>query len=165
MGTTHSNMATATSSDELSASFAAEQDAVDALAGLRGEFLLPTLGSVSGAVSDPRHDEPSVYLCGNSLGLQPKRTRELINEELDVWAARGVNGHFDHGKGRPWVSIDENVTDKMARVVGAQQTSEVAVMNTLTVNLHLLMIPFYRPTASRYKIVFEEKAFPSDHVK
>lgn len=127
-------------------------------------------------------DEPCLYLCGNSLGLQPKGTRKLLEEELTTWARRcalsffvcsllipfafhrGVNGHFDHEYGRPWVTIDETVRDESACLVGALPL-EVIVMNTLTSNLHFLMASFYRPTKDRYKIVFEEKAFPSDHVR
>ncbi|KAJ3368156.1 hypothetical protein HDU91_000788 [Kappamyces sp. JEL0680] len=103
-----------------------------------------------------------VYLCGNSLGLQPKETRRLLNEELDVWAAGGVTGHFRHRHNRPWVSIDEVAIGPSARIVGAKD-HEVAVMNTLTANLHFLMVPFYRPTPGRFKIIMEAKAFPSDY--
>ncbi|ORY53481.1 kynureninase [Rhizoclosmatium globosum] len=101
-------------------------------------------------------------MIGNSLGLQPVATRKLINEELDVWADRGVNGHFDHPLNRPWVSVDDNVLEQSARIVGAKSTSEVAIMNTLTSNLHFLLVSFYRPTPLRYKIIMEAKAFPSD---
>ncbi|TPX34178.1 hypothetical protein SmJEL517_g03079 [Synchytrium microbalum] len=103
-----------------------------------------------------------IYLCGNSLGLQPKRTRELISEELHVWADRGVNGHFDHPHNRPWALIDDHVVQSTAKIVGAKE-SEVAVMNSLTANLHFLMVSFYRPTSTRHKILMEPKCFPSDH--
>jgi len=80
-----------------------------------------------------------------------------------VWSKRGVNGHFDHQFGRPWVTIDETVKDQSARIVGASAL-EVAILNSLTVNLHLLLCSFYTPTEKRHKILFEAKAFPSDHV-
>ncbi|KAG2223271.1 hypothetical protein INT45_006997 [Circinella minor] len=139
-------------------------DKEDSLAKYRNEFAIPIRRNVSG---DSPHnasdlDKPSVYLCGNSLGLMPKRSRELVMQELDVWAARGVEGHWDHPHNRPWAPCDENVKDGLAHLVGAKP-SEVTAMNTLTANLHAMMAAFYRPTAERYKIVIEAKAFPSDH--
>ncbi|MEP6792941.1 MAG: kynureninase [Saprospiraceae bacterium] len=101
----------------------------------------------------------SIYLCGNSLGLQPKKVKEYVNEELDDWAALGVEGHL-HAR-HPWLPYHEFLTKSMADLVGAHQ-SEVVVMNSLTVNLHLLMASFYRPTKKRYKILIESDAFPSD---
>jgi kynureninase len=101
----------------------------------------------------------SIYLCGNSLGLQPKKVKEYVNETLDDWAALGVEGHL-HAR-HPWLPYHEFLTQSTARLVGAN-TSEVVVMNSLTVNLHLLMASFYRPTADRYKILIESDAFPSD---
>lgn len=103
--------------------------------------------------------EDSIYLCGNSLGLQPKKAKEYVNETLDDWAALGVEGHL-HAR-HAWLPYHEFLTQSMARLVGARD-SEVVVMNSLTVNLHLLMASFYRPTADRYKIVIESDAFPSD---
>jgi len=100
-----------------------------------------------------------VYLCGNSLGLQPRSVPALVQAELDKWQKVAVIGHWT-GE-RPWLNIDSILTDKMARVVGALPI-EVAVMGTLTNNNHTLMIPFYRPTAERYKIIIEKGAFPSD---
>ena len=91
-------------------------------------------------------EDDCVYLCGNSLGLQPKSTKELLTQELQVWQESGVHGHFNHRYNRPWVSTDDNLTSSMAKIVGALD-SEVAVLNSLTVNLHLMMISFYRPTA------------------
>ncbi|KAK9469723.1 pyridoxal phosphate-dependent transferase [Lipomyces arxii] len=128
----------------------------------RDQFRIPTRAEItlSSSISDPHR--PSTYLCGNSLGLLPVATKRIIGEELDIWGKSGVYGHFRHDKDRPWVTIDEVPAQKMAKVVGAQP-SEVAVMTTLTTNLHLLMISFYRPTPSRYKIMIERKAFPSDH--
>ena len=99
------------------------------------------------------------YLAGNSLGLQPKKTREWVDQELEDWAQLGVEGHF-HGR-HPWLSYHELLTASTARLVGALPV-EVVVMNTLTVNLHLMMMSFYRPTSSRYRIIIEKGAFPSD---
>lgn len=101
----------------------------------------------------------SIYLCGNSLGLQPKKVKEYVNEELDDWAMLGVEGHL-HAR-HPWLTYHEFLTNSMARLVGGNP-SEVVVMNSLTVNLHLLMASFYRPTKQRYKILIESDAFPSD---
>lgn len=128
---------------------ARSRDVLDALAPLRQEFLFPTLDD----------EDPAIYLCGNSLGLQPKRTRELVEIELADWARLGVEGHF-HGA-NPWYDYHEFLAVPMARVVGAKP-EEVVVMNALTVNLHLMMVSFYRPTPKRYKIVIEGGAFPSD---
>ncbi|MGB4849543.1 MAG: kynureninase [Saprospiraceae bacterium] len=101
----------------------------------------------------------SIYLCGNSLGLQPKKVKEYVNEELDDWAALGVEGHL-HAR-HPWLPYHEFLTKSMADLVGAHQ-NEVVVMNSLTVNLHLLMASFYKPTPKRHKILIESDAFPSD---
>ena len=109
---------------------------------------------------------PCIYFCGNSLGLQPKQTHALILEELKIWATRGVNGHFNHPLSRPWVSAAEEVNVHMANVVGALP-EEVSVMGSLTGNIHTLFASFYKPGVSkkgRYKLIIEEKAFPSDHV-
>lgn len=103
--------------------------------------------------------EDSIYLCGNSLGLQPKKVKEYVNETLEDWASLGVEGHL-HAR-HAWLPYHEFLTQSMARLVGAHD-SEVVVMNSLTVNLHLLMASFYRPTADRYKILIESDAFPSD---
>ncbi len=100
-----------------------------------------------------------VYLTGNSLGLQPKRAAEILNEELEDWARYGVEGHF-HAR-RPWVSYHENLIATAAEIVGAKPI-EVVHMNSLTTDIHLLMVSFYRPTVERYKIICEAKAFPSD---
>ncbi len=108
----------------------------------------------------PQHNGNDVlYLCGNSLGLQPKGIRPAILRELDHWAEHGVEGHF-RGE-MPWMHYHRFLTDAAARLVGALP-QEVVVMNTLTTNLHLMMVSFYRPTAKRYKIVMEAGAFPSD---
>ncbi|HMW75778.1 MAG TPA: kynureninase, partial [Saprospiraceae bacterium] len=100
-----------------------------------------------------------IYLCGNSLGLQPKTTKEYIDNELEDWKNLGVEGHV-HAR-HPWMPYHEFLTEKMARIVGALP-SEVVVMNSLTVNLHLMMVSFYRPTKERYKILIEYSPFPSD---
>ncbi len=128
---------------------ALELDANDALAHFRNDFFIPNGPS----------GKPSVYLCGNSLGLQPKSAGRFLQDELEDWAKFGVEGHF-HG-GRPWFHYHKFLTEKAARVVGANNT-EVAIMNQLTTNLHLMMVSFYRPSGSRYKILMEAGAFPSD---
>ncbi len=109
----------------------------------------------------PRREDgsPYLYFCGNSLGLQPVSTRDALDQELRDWAQYGVEGHF-HAK-NPWMPYHEFLTSSMAEVVGAKN-HEVVVMNTLTVNLHLMMVSFYRPQAHRYKILIEHDAFPSD---
>ena len=108
----------------------------------------------------PQHEGRDViYLCGNSLGLAPKTAERALLDELHHWQREGVEGHF-RGE-RPWVDYHEQLTAHSAAVVGAQP-QEVVVMNTLTTNLHLLMVSFYRPTAKRFQIVMEAGAFPSD---
>jgi kynureninase len=107
----------------------------------------------------------SIYLCGNSLGVQPKRTRDYIDRYLTTWQHQGVYGHFKSIQGsvtEPWMHMDEQASTAMAPIVGAK-AREVAVMETLTANLHLLMASFYKPTKDKYKIIIEGKAFPSDH--
>ena len=126
------------------------RDAADPLASLRGEFLIP------------RHDDGSeqVYFCGNSLGLQPRATREALLAELDDWGSLAVEAHF---RGRhPWMPYHEFVREDLAALVGALP-HEVVAMNSLTVNLHLMMVSFYRPTPERSAILIERGAFPSDH--
>ncbi|KAJ3176614.1 hypothetical protein HDU87_004942 [Geranomyces variabilis] len=134
-------------------------DERDPLKPLRSEFLIPPRKSYVPDTSNP--DTPSIYLCGNSLGLQPAGLRTLVNEELDAWGALGVQGHFRHPHNRDWVTIDDHVVAESAKIVGAD-SSEVAIMNSLTANLHFLMVSFYRPTSTRFKILMEAKAFPSD---
>ncbi len=140
--------ASASGLEPSSRAFARALDAQDALAALRSEFWMPKHG-----------DGEALYFCGNSLGLQPKTVRLRVEEELLSWQTRGVEGHF-RGE-RPWAHTDDFVRKQMARVVGAQ-TAEVVVMNGLTTNLHLMMIPFYQPTARRFRILIEKKSFPSD---
>ncbi len=108
----------------------------------------------------PKHNgNEAIYLTGNSLGLQPKTVRAFIEQELKDWETLGVEGHV-HAK-NPWLPYHEFLTESLARIVGAKPI-EVVAMNSLTTNLHLLMVSFYRPTAERYKIVIEKGAFPSD---
>lgn len=127
----------------------------------RQDFLIPTNEGV-GATDHPQPLNECIYFCGNSLGLQPKLTKTLVDAELQIWASRGVQGHFRHDKW-PWVSIHETCTTSMAKLVGAR-VEEIAIMGSLTANLHLLMAAFYAPTPQRHKIIIESKAFPSDHV-
>lgn len=129
--------------------FAARMDASDPLRAFREDFHIPRTAD----------GDDCLYFCGNSLGLQPVGTREALDQELRDWAELGVEGHF-RAK-HPWMSYHEQLAEPVARFVGAEP-SEVVTMNTLTVNLHLLMVSFYRPTTSRWKIIIEEKAFPSD---
>uniref|UniRef100_G1P0Z3 Kynureninase n=2 Tax=Myotis lucifugus TaxID=59463 RepID=G1P0Z3_MYOLU len=105
-------------------------------------------------------DENAIYFLGNSLGLQPKMVKTYLEEELDKWAKMGAYGH-DIGK-RPWITGDETIAGLMTDIVGANE-KEIVLMNTLTVNLHLLLLSFFKPTPKRYKILLEAKAFPSDH--
>lgn len=129
--------------------YAKELDKNDALKSYRSLFHIPV---------DDKGKE-CIYFCGNSLGLQPKTTKKFINEVLDDWAKFGVDGHTEAK--HPWLPYHEFLTDTMAKIVGAKPI-EVVVMNTLTTNLHLLMVSFYQPTAKKYKIVIESDAFPSD---
>jgi kynureninase len=99
------------------------------------------------------------FTIGNSLGLQPRGTEKHLQIQLQKWYEQGVEAHFDQPT--PWLTIDDIVVDSMARLVGAK-SSEVVVMNSLTTNLHLMMSAFYHPTETRFKIITEKKAFPSD---
>lgn len=129
-------------------SFARECDAKDPLAKYRSEFYFPTF-----------HEKDVIYFTGNSLGLQPKRTKSFIEQELNDWAKWGVEGHFEAQN--PWFSYHELLTSKAAKIVGALD-KEVVITHSLTTNLHLLMVSFYRPEGKRFKILCEGKAFPSD---
>ncbi len=123
-------------------------DADDPLRTFRDRFWIPQSSG-----------KQQTYLVGNSLGLQPKNVAALVTEELEKWQTLGVRGHFESD--RPWLPYHELLTPTMAKIVGAQD-DEVVVMNTLTVNLHLMMATFYRPTKTRNKILIESHAFPSD---
>src|SRR5438105_3131417 len=129
--------------------FALQLDSEDALRHFRQKFHLP-LG---------KDDKPLIYFAGNSLGLMPKAARAIVEEELDNWAKLGVDAH--HAAGTPWYTYQEALREPTSRLVGAKPL-EVICMNSLTVNLHLMMATFYRPTKSRFKILMEEPAFPSD---
>jgi kynureninase len=121
--------------------------------------------TLSRSIEDP--SSSSIYFCGNSLGLQPKITRKYIDRFLQTWATKAVLGHFTshHDELSPrYTDADDTASKLMAPVVGALP-SEVAVMDTLTTNIHLLMASFYKPTKDKYKIILEGKAFPSDHVR
>ena len=128
--------------------FAQQLDSEDQLKHYREEFLFPQVNG-----------KQVIYFTGNSLGLQPKRTKKYVDEVMNDWANLAVEGHFYAEK--PWWDYQERFAKPLSKIVGALPT-EVTVMNTLTVNLHLMMVSFYRPTAKRYKIICESKAFPSD---
>ena len=128
--------------------FAKELDDKDSLKHFRQKFFIP------------QHEgKDCVYLTGNSLGLQAKTTSKYVQQELDDWAKLGVEGHFQAKN--PWMPYHEIFPQQLSKIVGCKE-SEVVVMNSLTVNLHLLMVSFYRPSKQRYKIICEAKAFPSD---
>lgn len=133
---------------ENSREFAQQLDAQDALAKYRNEFNFPKVNG-----------KKTIYFTGNSLGLQPKSAKTYINEVMTDWADMAVEGHFFADK--PWWDYHERFSKPLSKVVGALP-SEVTVMNTLTVNLHMMMVSFYQPTEKRFKIICEEKAFPSD---
>ncbi len=128
--------------------FAKEMDLKDPLREFRDRFYFPQM-----------HGKDVVYLTGNSLGLQPKSTQEIVVKELEDWATWGVEGHF-HAR-NPWFSYQDILTEQIASILGAK-SEEVVSMNSLTTNLHLLLVSFYRPTKTRYKILCEYDLFPSD---
>ncbi len=136
-------------------------DARDPLRNLRGEFLMPDARSVAACAGGSWEVSggEAVYLTGNSLGCQPKGVAQDVSRELEDWARLGVEGHL-HGRD-PWLPYHEQFRGALGRVVGAMPT-EVVAMNSLTVNLHLLMASFYTPTRERFKIMIEDSAFPSD---
>lgn len=128
--------------------FARSLDKKDPLKHFRGKFFIPQ-----------HQGKDCIYLTGNSLGLQAKTTSQYVQQELDDWATLGVEGHFQATN--PWLPYHEVFPEQLSKIVGCKE-HEVVVMNQLTVNLHLLMVTFYRPTKQRYKIICEAKAFPSD---
>ena len=129
-------------------SFANQLDKEDPLKGFKSKFYIPII-----------HGKESIYFTGNSLGLQPKAAQEYVLNELEDWANFGVEGHV-HAR-HPWIQYHEMFPEKLAPILGALE-DEIVVMNQLTINLHLLLTSFYRPTKQRYKIICEAKAFPSD---
>jgi kynureninase len=129
--------------------YAKKQDEQDELSHYRNQFHIP---------KDHEGNE-LIYLCGNSLGLQPKSTKAYINQELEDWANLGVEGHTDAKN--PWLPYHEFLAESTAKLVGAKPI-EVVTMNSLTANLHFMMVSFYQPTKERYKIIIESDAFPSD---
>ena len=150
-------------SDELLRARGERLDAEDPLSSFRAKFNLPTGGAAGGGGGDGGGKAaPCVYLCGNSLGAQPAATRDAVLRDLQGWRELGVEGHFTQP--HSWVDIEDTTTAMGARLVGARE-SEVVHMNSLTVNLHLMMVAFYRPErggGGRRKIMMEQKAFPSD---
>ncbi|AMM52830.1 kynureninase [Rufibacter sp. DG15C] len=128
--------------------FAQAQDAADSLRNFREQFHIPQ-----------QNGQDTVYLCGNSLGLQPKSARAAVEEEMHKWATLGVEGHFTGDT--PWFTYHKALAGPSARIVGAKP-EEVVIMNQLTVNLHLMLVSFYQPKEGRYKILTEAGAFPSD---
>ncbi|MCF6299671.1 MAG: kynureninase [Proteobacteria bacterium] len=130
--------------------YAQQLDSSDPIAHMRDEFHIPKQAN----------GEDEIYLCGNSLGLQPKRTAEYLNYELTQWQKLGVKGHFSGEF--PWMPYHEFLAEESAKLVGAK-ASEVVNMNSLTANLHFMMVSFYKPSAKRHKILIEQHAFPSDH--
>ena len=176
---------------ELGREHASRLDSQDELQHLRAEFIIPskkdirskTLSSACkissyhtrtrstcsliASKSDDRNDDAlSIYFCGNSLGLQPRRTTERLHSHLAAWAKKGVLGHFtkhDDSTLPPFLHVDDVAAKLMAPIVGTKPEN-VAVMETLTANLHFMMASFYRPTREKFKIIIEGKAFPSDHV-
>jgi kynureninase len=135
---------------EASARYAEYLDKKDSISNLRKKFYLPKSNTLEREI---------IYFCGNSLGLQPKNSKEFVNNEFDAWASSGVDAHVKELN--PWVSYHEIVAKSLSQLLGAKE-EEVVAMNSLTTNLHLLMISFYRPNKKRFKIVIEKGAFPSD---
>ncbi|MES1221915.1 MAG: kynureninase, partial [Bacteroidota bacterium] len=133
---------------EASLKFAKKLDEKDPLKKFRKQFHFPT-----------RKGKKAIYFCGNSLGLQPKNTAKAIKQELKDWKNLAVAGYY--GAKNPWLFYQDNFKQPLSTLMGCKQ-EEVTVMNALTVNLHLLLLSFYRPTAGRYKIIMEAGAFPSD---
>ena len=175
-------------SEHLSRQYAFRLDWEDPLKHLRAEFIIPSKADLKsktlissnkvaptaeasqpkdlvGARNSDDENSPCTYLCGNSLGLQPRRTSDRIASHLRSWATKGVLGHFlehEDSPVAPYLPMDDQAARLMAPIVGALP-DEVAVMETLTANLHLMMASFYRPSKSKNKIILEGKAFPSDH--
>jgi kynureninase len=133
---------------DLSWAFAEEQDRKDTLKNYRNQFYFPQ-----------RNGKDAIYFCGNSLGLQPKNVQPAVMQELEDWQQCAVEGYW--GARNPWLYYQQYCSRPMVEIVGASQ-EELTVMNTLTVNLHLMMMTFYKPTKEKFKILMEAGAFPSD---
>ncbi|KAJ5899781.1 Kynureninase 2 [Penicillium taxi] len=147
--------------------YAASLDMADPLRALRDQFIIPSKANLaSKTLAKPGlSNEPCIYFAGNSLGVQPKAVGKYMEAQLDTWSGIGVLGHFIELEGsplKPWQLLAEQAAGSMSKLVGASP-EEVAAMGTLTVNLHLLLASFYKPTESRKKILLDWKAFPSDH--
>lgn len=127
-------------------------DEIDELKHFQSSFIFPTINSNN-------NDNKCIYLCGNSLGLQPITVRSSVLNQLDKWGNQGVEGHFNEPT--PWLTIDDIVNESMSLLVGSLP-KEIVMMNSLTCNLHLMMVSFYHPTTTKYKILIEKNAFPSD---
>jgi kynureninase len=136
--------------NKYSLTYAQQLDSQDPLAEIRQQFSIPK----------QENGDDEYYFTGNSLGLQPKLAREYVIEFLDSWQQRGVKGHFEGDY--PWMPYHEFLTEQAAQLVGAQH-DEVVMMNSLTANLHFMMVSFYQPQGKRTKILIEDHAFPSDH--
>ena len=161
-----------------SRALAVHHDSLDPLSHFRSQFIIPTKSDLRSPTlpesatltidsQNATSSELCTYLCGNSLGLQPRRTASRISSFLSQWSTKAVLGHVvEHANSplAPFLHTDDAVARLMAPIVGAK-AEEVAVMGQLTANLHLLLTSFYRPTQDRWKIVLEGKAFPSDHVR
>ena len=128
--------------------FASKADRNDPLARFRDRFVIPQ-----------HKGRDAIYFCGNSLGLMPKSARQSVDNELNAWGKYGVEAHF---KGPKWMYYHKQLAEPAGRLVGAKNAEEVVVMNNLTVNLHLMLVSFYRPAGQRRKILVEAGAFPSD---
>ncbi|KAI9037887.1 putative kynureninase [Aspergillus affinis] len=147
--------------------YAASLDAADPLANFRDKFIIPSKANINHKkLAKPGlSSEPCIYFCGNSLGVQPKATARFLEAQLDTWSSIGVSGHFvdlEDSPLRQWQLLSEQAAGSMCKIVGAAP-EEVAAMGTLTTNLHLLLASFYKPTATKHKILMDWKAFPSDH--
>ena len=138
-----------------SSSFATFLDSLDPISTTRPLFNIPLAHPYTPT------SPPCIYLCGNSLGLQPKLAVQYVSEEMEKWGRLGVEGHFNGD--RPWLNVDEPCLPLLREVVGAADDAEVGVMNSLSANLHLLLTSFYQPTSTRHRILMEEAAFCSDH--
>ena len=133
---------------DATSAFAQQKDKQDLLHLFRSEFYFPQ-----------HHGKDAIYFCGNSLGLQPKIVEKAIQQELQDWRSFAVGGYL-HAK-NPWLYYQHNFSKPLSKIVGSKE-NEATVMNTLTVNLHLMMLSFYHPAKQRYKIMMEAGAFPSD---